>query len=149
MSVLAAHLSQTTSPDAAVRKPAEDFLRKAEAERNFAVLLLQTVAREDADMGVRVAGAIAFKNFVKRNWKVVSEGDRQRCEVMMKFINCPLFSRARRAMIASTRTTARPSRAAWSTSCSSRHLQCRSSSAPPSPSSDSRTSRKSERYTFN
>ena len=27
------------------------------------------------DMTVRVAGAIAFKNYVKRNWKVVSSFD--------------------------------------------------------------------------
>ena len=71
MSMVAATLQQTMSPDAAVRKPAEEQLRKVETQRNYALLLLQMVSREGGDQAVRIAGAIAFKNFVKRNWKVV------------------------------------------------------------------------------
>ncbi len=77
----AAHLAQTTSPELSVRRPAEEFLAKAETGKNFAVILLRTVAKEDADLGVRVAGAIAFKNFVKRNWKVVREWRHFLCKI--------------------------------------------------------------------
>ncbi len=73
MKTLSVCLAQSMSPDPAVRKPAEDFIRNAETQKNFSLVLLRVVAKEDADMTVRVAGAVAFKNFVKRNWKVVSK----------------------------------------------------------------------------
>lgn len=47
---------------------AEKFLESVEANQNYAILLLNLVGKEDLDINVRVSGAIAFKNFVKRNW---------------------------------------------------------------------------------
>lgn len=47
---------------------AEKFLESVEANQNYAILLLNLVGKEDLDSTIRVAGSIAFKNFVKRNW---------------------------------------------------------------------------------
>lgn len=47
---------------------AEKFLESVEANQNYAILLLNLVDKEDIDAMIRVAGSIAFKNFVKRNW---------------------------------------------------------------------------------
>lgn len=67
---MAVYLQQTLSPDAAVRKPAEDFLKSVEGNQNYPILLLSLLSKEDGDMNIKVAGAITFKNYVKRNWKV-------------------------------------------------------------------------------
>jgi len=67
---MAVYLQQTLSPDAGVRKPAEEFLKSVEANQNYPVLLLSLVAKEDGDLNIKVAGAITFKNYVKRNWKL-------------------------------------------------------------------------------
>lgn len=90
--LLAQYLQQTLSPDPNVRRPgklkkelkrsklwvtycvffsfcvAEKFLESVEANQNYAILLLNLVDKEDIDATIRVAGSIAFKNFVKRNW---------------------------------------------------------------------------------
>lgn len=50
------------------REIAEQFLESVESNQNYAILLLNLVGKEDVDMTIRVAGSIAFKNFVKRNW---------------------------------------------------------------------------------
>jgi len=71
---LATYLQQTLSPDAGVRKPAEDFLKSVEVNQNYPVLLLSLLSREDGDINIKVAGAITFKNYVKRNWKVEEDG---------------------------------------------------------------------------
>lgn len=47
---------------------AEKFLESVEGNQNYAILLLNLVGKEDVDITIRVAGSIAFKNFVKRNW---------------------------------------------------------------------------------
>lgn len=51
---------------------AEKFLEGVEVNQNFPLLLLHLIDKQEVDMTVRVAGAIAFKNYIKRNWKVVS-----------------------------------------------------------------------------
>ena len=51
---------------------AEQFLQSVETNKGYALLLLKLIAKEDVDLTIRVAAAIAFKNFVKRNWKIVS-----------------------------------------------------------------------------
>lgn len=51
---------------------AERFLESVESNQNYAILLLNLVGKEDLDSTIRVAGSIAFKNFVKRNWGTVS-----------------------------------------------------------------------------
>ena len=87
MATMAGYLQQTMSPDAGVRKPAEDFLRSVEGQKNFGPILLQLLGQESGDSHIRVAGAIAFKNFVKRNWKVVSKGVQKltKCSFSLRF----------------------------------------------------------------
>lgn len=43
-----------------------------EVNQNYPLLLLHLVHKNEVDMTIRTAGAIAFKNYVKRNWNVVS-----------------------------------------------------------------------------
>ena len=70
---LAAYLNQTLSPDPTVRRDAERYLESVEASPNHAVFLLNLIDKQDVEMTTRVAGAIAFKNFVKRNWPIVDD----------------------------------------------------------------------------
>jgi len=73
--VVAGYLTQTLSQDYNVRKPAEDFLLKKEKEPNYSILLLQLAESDQIPMDIRLAASINFKNFVKRNWRVV-DGDK-------------------------------------------------------------------------
>ena len=50
---------------------AEEFLERIETNRNYALLLLHLIDKDDVTVHLRVAGAIAFKNYVKRNWRTV------------------------------------------------------------------------------
>lgn len=47
---------------------AEQFLEKVDHNRNFPQLLLMLIDKSEIDMTIRTAGAIAFKNYIKRNW---------------------------------------------------------------------------------
>lgn len=97
---LGQYLQQTLSHDANVRRPgnfpgsfvfvfwrwdvvrfkhlkmgiiiAEKFLEGVEVNQNYPMLLLHLVHKKEVDMTIRIAGAIAFKNYIKRNWSVVS-----------------------------------------------------------------------------
>ena len=51
---------------------AENFLESIELNQNYPVLLLNIIGRDQIQMTVKVASAIAFKNFIKRNWSNVS-----------------------------------------------------------------------------
>lgn len=74
---LSEYLKNTLNPDVNVRRPAEKFLESVEVNQNYALLLLHLVDKKDVDITIRVAGAVAFKNFVKRNWGVDDDsGDR-------------------------------------------------------------------------
>jgi len=53
-------------------KSAEQALRNAEAQPGFSIMLLHIVANASYDGTVRLAGALYFKNFIKRNWTVLS-----------------------------------------------------------------------------
>lgn len=70
LTTLAGYLQQTLSSDVNVRKPAEKFLQSVEINQNYPILLLHLVDKAEAEMTIRVAAAIAFKNYIKRNWKV-------------------------------------------------------------------------------
>jgi exportin-2 (importin alpha re-exporter) len=92
LQTLSVYLLQTLSPDADVRKPgsdffplvifipiiifvfssAEKFLESIEGNKNYPLLLLHLVNKQDIDLSIRTSGAIVFKNFVKRNWEIVS-----------------------------------------------------------------------------
>ncbi|KAG5308621.1 XPO2 protein, partial [Pseudoatta argentina] len=67
---LSEYLKHTLSPDVNVRRPAEKFLESVEINQNFPLLLLHLVDKSEINITIRVAGAVAFKNYVKRNWKV-------------------------------------------------------------------------------
>ncbi|XP_033214129.1 exportin-2 isoform X2 [Belonocnema kinseyi] len=56
---------------------AEKFLESVEVNQNYPILLLHLVDKSDIDMTIRTAGSVAFKNYIKRNWKVEEDfGDR-------------------------------------------------------------------------
>ena len=71
LETLAGYLEKTMAPEAEIRKPAEKFLESVEANKNYGLLLLHLMDKEAINIAIRVAGVIAFKNFVKRNWRVV------------------------------------------------------------------------------
>ncbi|KAI4498822.1 hypothetical protein M0802_005997 [Mischocyttarus mexicanus] len=68
------YLKRTLSPDINVRRPAEKFLESIEVNQNYPLLLLHLVDKPDMDLTIRVAGAVAFKNYIKRNWKIDEDG---------------------------------------------------------------------------
>lgn len=71
---LSEYLRQTLSPDIDVRRPAEKFLESVEGNKNYALLLLHLVGKENINITIRIAGAVAFKNYIKRNWNVDEDG---------------------------------------------------------------------------
>ncbi|KAL4708636.1 hypothetical protein ACJJTC_008162 [Scirpophaga incertulas] len=75
LATLANYLQQTLNPDPNLRRPAEKFLESIEVNQNYAILLLHLIDKEDVELAVRIAAAIAFKNYIKRNWPVEEDGD--------------------------------------------------------------------------
>ncbi|XP_034196637.1 chromosome segregation 1 [Osmia lignaria lignaria] len=67
---LSEYLKHTLSPDVNERRPAEKFLESVEVNQNYPLLLLHLVDKSEINITIRIAGAVAFKNYVKRNWKV-------------------------------------------------------------------------------
>ncbi|XP_017781726.1 PREDICTED: exportin-2 [Nicrophorus vespilloides] len=87
---LSQYLQQTLNPDVNVRRPAEKFLEGIEINRNYSLLLLHLIHKPEVDMTIRVAGAVAFKNFIKRNWSVeddqpdrIHESDRSQIKALI------------------------------------------------------------------
>ncbi|KAK3928644.1 Exportin-2 [Frankliniella fusca] len=62
------YLYDTLNPDVNVRKPAETFLESVEVNENYPMLLLKLLTRDNVEMTIRIACAITFKNYIKRNW---------------------------------------------------------------------------------
>ncbi|XP_023173424.2 exportin-2 [Drosophila hydei] len=75
LQLLAGYLQQTLSADPNVRRPAEKLLESTELQQNYPVLLLNLIDKATMDMTIRVAGAIAFKNYIKRNWAAHEDSD--------------------------------------------------------------------------
>lgn len=50
---------------------AEKFLESVEGNQNYPLLLL-TLLEKSQDNVIRVCAAVTFKNFIKRNWRIVS-----------------------------------------------------------------------------
>uniref|UniRef100_T1HSJ8 Importin N-terminal domain-containing protein n=1 Tax=Rhodnius prolixus TaxID=13249 RepID=T1HSJ8_RHOPR len=73
--ILSNYLSQTLSPDPNIRRPSEKFLITVEGNKNYPILLLQLINSEAIELTIRVAGAVNFKNYVKRNWAVEEGGE--------------------------------------------------------------------------
>uniref|UniRef100_T1J763 Exportin-2 n=1 Tax=Strigamia maritima TaxID=126957 RepID=T1J763_STRMM len=74
LQTLAVYLEQTLSHDNSVRQNAEKFLESVEINKNYPVLMLELLDKNEIAVHIRVAGAVAFKNYVKRNWKVDEDG---------------------------------------------------------------------------
>lgn len=74
LQTLSEYMQHTLNPDISVRKPAEQFLESIEQNKNYPLLLLHLVDKPNVDMTLRVAGAVTFKNYIRRNWKV-AEGE--------------------------------------------------------------------------
>lgn len=73
LQALAAYLTQTLSDKYEIRKPAEDYLMSVEGTPNYATLLLQLTDSDQVEMHIRLAASINFKNYVKRNWRIVED----------------------------------------------------------------------------
>ena len=51
---------------------AEKFLESVEGNQNYPVLLLHIMDKADVEPHIRVSSVVMFKNYIKRNWRVVS-----------------------------------------------------------------------------
>jgi len=71
---LSVYLGHTLAPQQDIRKPAEEFLQSVECNQNYPILLLNLINKQEVEPNIKIAGAITFKNYVKRNWKVGEEG---------------------------------------------------------------------------
>lgn len=82
LQTLSGYLEQTLQPDPTVRKQAEKFLQSVERNERYPQLLLSLLDSQSFADSTRIASAVTFKNFVKRNWKddegmcLVAEDDR-------------------------------------------------------------------------
>jgi len=71
---LAQVLQYTLSADKNERKEAEKYLESVDGTANYGLMLLQLLTTESASQVIRTAAAVTFKNFIKRNWRMV-EGE--------------------------------------------------------------------------
>ncbi|TNN85626.1 Exportin-2 [Liparis tanakae] len=72
LQTLTEFLRKTLDPDPAVRRPAEKFLESVEGNQNYSLLLL-TLLEKSQDTVIRVCAAVTFKNYIKRNWRILSD----------------------------------------------------------------------------
>jgi len=72
---LAKFLQDVLSPDANVRRQAEKFLESVEGNAGYSLMLLKIVqdGSNTPTASVPLAASIIFKNFVKRNWRIVED----------------------------------------------------------------------------
>lgn len=67
------YLQKTLNPQIEIRRPAEKFLESVEVNKNYPILLLHLINKPEIDITIRISGAVAFKNFIKRNWSTDEE----------------------------------------------------------------------------
>ncbi|RDD37617.1 Exportin-2 [Trichoplax sp. H2] len=94
---LAQCLRQTLDPSASVRRPAEQSLEQLESNAGYSLLLLRLVDNNQLEMEVRIAATIAFKNFIKKNWRIIEDepskiNDNDRQTVKSLIVNLMLSS---------------------------------------------------------
>jgi exportin-2 (importin alpha re-exporter) len=65
---------------------AEKYLESVELTPNYPLLLLHLLDLPAIDPSIRVAASIAFKNFVKRNWSIVSVVEAKILEQTIKLL---------------------------------------------------------------
>ena len=73
LQALMEYLTHTLSPQYEIRKKAEDYLMSVEGTENYAMLLLQLSDSQEVGPHVRQAASVSFKNFVKRNWRIIED----------------------------------------------------------------------------
>uniref|UniRef100_A0A671NVY1 Exportin-2 n=1 Tax=Sinocyclocheilus anshuiensis TaxID=1608454 RepID=A0A671NVY1_9TELE len=96
LQTLTEYLQKTLIPDPAVRRPAEKFLESVEGNQNYPILLL-TVLEKSQDEVIRVCAAVTFKNYIKRNWRIVEDepnkiSDPDRTAIKANIVNLMLTS---------------------------------------------------------
>uniref|UniRef100_A0AAY4E581 Exportin-2 n=1 Tax=Denticeps clupeoides TaxID=299321 RepID=A0AAY4E581_9TELE len=89
-------LRKTLDPDPAVRRPAEKFLESVEGNQNYPILLL-TLLEKSQDTVIRVCAAVTFKNYIKRNWRIIEDepnkiSDSDRTAIKANIVNLMLSS---------------------------------------------------------
>ena len=68
-------LAATLDPDKATRSGAEDFLTQNSGVQGYGLVLLHLLTMEEVPAHVRQAGAITFKNYVKKGWQPAEDSD--------------------------------------------------------------------------
>uniref|UniRef100_A0A3Q1HS01 Exportin-2 n=1 Tax=Anabas testudineus TaxID=64144 RepID=A0A3Q1HS01_ANATE len=96
LQTLTEFLRKTLDPDPAVRRPAEKFLESVEGNQNYPLLLL-TLLEKSQDNVIRVCAAVTFKNYIKRNWRIVEDepnkiSDADRTAIKANIVNLMLSS---------------------------------------------------------
>uniref|UniRef100_A0A4W4EB68 Exportin-2 n=1 Tax=Electrophorus electricus TaxID=8005 RepID=A0A4W4EB68_ELEEL len=75
---------------------AEKFLESVEGNQNYPILLLTALEKSQDDV-IRVCAAVTFKNYIKRNWRIVEDepnkiSDPDRTAVKANIVNLMLTS---------------------------------------------------------
>uniref|UniRef100_A0A3B3UGH1 Exportin-2 n=1 Tax=Poecilia latipinna TaxID=48699 RepID=A0A3B3UGH1_9TELE len=96
LQTLTEFLRKTLDPDPTVRRPAEKFLESVEGNQNYPLLLL-TLLEKSQDNVIRVCAAVTFKNYIKRNWRIVEDepnkiSDADRTAIKANIVNLMLSS---------------------------------------------------------
>ncbi|CAB1353828.1 unnamed protein product [Coregonus sp. 'balchen'] len=89
-------MRKTLDPDPSVRRPAEKFLESVEGNQNYPILLL-TLLEKSQDNVIRVCAAVTFKNYIKRNWRIIEDepnkiSDPDRTTIKANIVNLMLSS---------------------------------------------------------
>uniref|UniRef100_A0AAQ6A9B2 Exportin-2 n=1 Tax=Amphiprion ocellaris TaxID=80972 RepID=A0AAQ6A9B2_AMPOC len=96
LQTLTEFLRKTLDPDPTIRRPAEKFLESVEGNQNYPLLLL-TLLEKSQDNVIRVCAAVTFKNYIKRNWRIVEDepdkiSDLDRTAIKANIVNLMLSS---------------------------------------------------------
>lgn len=66
-------LGNSLSPSVALRKEAEGYLKSLERQQGYALVLLQIADHNDAAAEMRQSAAIAFKNYIRKYWRAITD----------------------------------------------------------------------------
>uniref|UniRef100_A0A4W5QZE5 Exportin-2 n=1 Tax=Hucho hucho TaxID=62062 RepID=A0A4W5QZE5_9TELE len=96
LQTLTEFMRKTLDPDPSVRRPAEKFLESVEGNQNYPILLL-TLLEKSQDNVIRVCSAVTFKNYIKRNWRIIEDepnkiSDPDRTTIKANIVNLMLSS---------------------------------------------------------
>ncbi|KAJ6665630.1 hypothetical protein lerEdw1_002000 [Lerista edwardsae] len=79
LQTLTEYLRKTLDPDPAIRRPAEKFLESVEGSQNYPLLLL-TLLEKSQDNVIKVCASVTFKNYIKRNWRIIEDEPNKICD---------------------------------------------------------------------